>query len=99
MAKAAKTDVTVPRMLVIDDDADLGRALATVARSCGYDALHIAAPQEVKFQLQTWVPTHIVLDLRMPNIDGVGIMRVLAEHKCKAAIVVMSGVDSAEIAE
>lgn len=96
---AAETVTTTPRMLVIDDDPDLGRVLASVARSCGYEAIHMSAPDDLKVQLQNWVPTHIVLDLRMPKLDGLGIMRLLAEQKCTAAIVVMSGADKSEIAE
>ena len=36
--------------------------------------------------------TLILLDLVMPEVDGVEILRLLGEHGCRAGIVVMSGV-------
>jgi EAL domain-containing protein (putative c-di-GMP-specific phosphodiesterase class I) len=44
--------------------------------------------------LEEWHPTHIVLDLVMPDMDGVQILAELGARKCTADIIITSGVGS-----
>jgi CheY-like chemotaxis protein len=39
-------------------------------------------------------PDLILLDLQMPGTDGIELLRVLADAKCEAPILVMSGFDA-----
>jgi EAL domain-containing protein (putative c-di-GMP-specific phosphodiesterase class I)/CheY-like chemotaxis protein len=84
--------VTLPQsILAIDDDADIGELiLATAQDMC----LSCAVANNAADFLENLGPgtTLILLDLVMPEMDGVELLRLLAQRQCKAGIVLMSGV-------
>jgi EAL domain-containing protein (putative c-di-GMP-specific phosphodiesterase class I) len=79
------------RIIVIDDDADIGDLVSATAEAMGFQC--IATTNSTSF-LDSLTPdtTLVLLDLMMPDMDGVVLMRLLAERKCRAGIVLMSGV-------
>lgn len=81
------------RLLIMDDDHVTGRAIGFMAESAGLQHRAVTLPEEFFRQLETWDPTHILLDLVMPEMDGVEIMRQLADRACKARIIISSGVE------
>jgi len=91
MSNPARTNA---RVLVFDDEPDVGAFLREVARRSGFDAF--AADNEDDFWLHLDVidPGMIFLDLKMPRVDGVEVLRTLAQRRCRAHIVLISGADS-----
>ena len=81
------------RLLIIDDEADLGALIARTAAASGYEVFATTDPAVFEERVANWQPTHIVLDLMMPGLDGVELMNRLAADGCKAGIVIISGVD------
>jgi EAL domain-containing protein (putative c-di-GMP-specific phosphodiesterase class I) len=79
------------RILVIDDDSDSGELVSAVALAMGFQC---TATMDSKTFLEKLAPdtTLILLDLLMPEMDGIQLLRMLGERKCKARIVLMSGV-------
>jgi EAL domain-containing protein (putative c-di-GMP-specific phosphodiesterase class I)/ActR/RegA family two-component response regulator len=79
------------RVLVIDDDLDICALIADKASDLGMECIttHDAAGF---FESLTPDVTLIVLDLMMPNTDGIEILRSLGEYRCQAGIIVMSGI-------
>jgi EAL domain-containing protein (putative c-di-GMP-specific phosphodiesterase class I)/FixJ family two-component response regulator len=79
------------RILVIDDEIDVGEFVSDAAQAMGFDC---TATTDAKTFLETLAPdtTLILLDLMMPEMDGVELLRLLSEQKCKAGIILMSGV-------
>ena len=78
------------KILVIDDEGDIGELIATVAQGMGFqcDATH----EPVTFLEKLSPDTNLVLlDLIMPEMDGIELLRLLGKRKCKAGIVLMSG--------
>ncbi|HEX7031138.1 MAG TPA: EAL domain-containing response regulator [Gammaproteobacteria bacterium] len=80
------------RILILDDDAAVGETIRYIAEAAGMEARSFFRPDAFFQAIDDWKPTHIVLDLVMPEMDGVEIMRHLAERKCDARIVILSGV-------
>jgi EAL domain-containing protein (putative c-di-GMP-specific phosphodiesterase class I)/CheY-like chemotaxis protein len=80
-----------PKILVVDDESDVGEFVCAAAHAMGFDC---TATSDAKTFLEELTPdtTLILLDLLMPEIDGVELLRLLGEQKCKAGIVLMSGV-------
>jgi EAL domain-containing protein (putative c-di-GMP-specific phosphodiesterase class I)/ActR/RegA family two-component response regulator len=80
-----------PKILVVDDESDVGEFVCAAAHGMGFDC---TATTDAKSFLKSLTPdtTLILLDLLMPEIDGVELLRLLGEQKCKAGIVLMSGV-------
>jgi EAL domain-containing protein (putative c-di-GMP-specific phosphodiesterase class I)/CheY-like chemotaxis protein len=79
------------RILVIDDEIDVGEFVSAAAQNMGFDC---TATTDAKTFLEKLTPdtTLILLDLMMPDMDGVELLRLLSRQKCKAGIVLMSGV-------
>lgn len=82
------------RLLILDDDLLVGQTLALVAESIGFDTRLTSTPDQFFAVLNQWNPTHIAVDLVMPDMDGVEVMRLLAERDCQARIIISSGVGS-----
>ena len=81
------------RILVIDDEPDVGKFVSAAAQAMGS---HCAATTDALTFLKELTPdiTLILLDLMMPGMDGVELLRQLAQQECKAGIILMSGVGS-----
>jgi len=82
------------RLLVLDDDAEVGHTIRAMAESVGFEVR--AATQAAEFFLieADWRPTHVALDLVMPDIDGVEVLRQLARQHSAATIIITSGAGS-----
>jgi EAL domain-containing protein (putative c-di-GMP-specific phosphodiesterase class I)/CheY-like chemotaxis protein len=82
--------VSKQRILVIDDDVDTGELVSAVASTMGFQCTATIDPKTFQEQLAPGI-TLILLDLVMPEMDGIQLLRLLGERKCKASIVLMSG--------
>lgn len=79
------------RLLIIDDDAAVGSTIAAIARGAGAEVLVTQTPDAFFAQLATFSPTHIAIDLMMPDMDGVQVISRLGELRCSAGIIITSG--------
>lgn len=82
------------RLLIIDDEVEIRRFVATVGRKLGFDVRDTDDPVEFRKQIREYLPTVVVMDLHMPKADGIELLRVLAEEKCQAAVLLLSGADA-----
>lgn len=82
------------RLLILDDDPLVGDTVAMMAKSLGADSAYCRNAEEFLAQIATFDPTHIVLDLVMPGVDGIGIIQRLGELGCDVELIIASGVDS-----
>jgi two-component system, OmpR family, KDP operon response regulator KdpE len=65
------------RVLVVDDEPPIVRAVAANLRARGYDVLTAATGEAALTAVQTHQPDCIVLDLGLPGIDGLQVLRHL----------------------
>ena len=82
------------RLLIIDDEPEFSTFVRKVAEGCGYEVRTTTDPTEFCRLAREWHPTHIFLDLVMPQVDGVEILRFLAGDLSAARIFIMSGFDA-----
>lgn len=80
------------RLLILDDDPLIGQTIRFISESIGFECCTTDNSQAFFQQLDHWQPSHIALDLVMPDMDGVEVMVALAERSCHASIVITSGV-------
>jgi PAS domain S-box-containing protein len=83
--------VAQQRILVVDDDNDFGEFVSSTANAMGFQC---TTTNDANRFLQVLAPdtTLVLLDLMMPGMDGVELLRLLGERKCKAGIVLVSAI-------
>jgi len=79
-----------PKILVIDDNSELGDIVASAARHKGI-ACVVTVNADAFFAALTPDVSLILLDLVMPKIDGIELLRMLGMQQCATPIVLMSG--------
>ena len=82
-----------PTLLVIDDEPTLAKLIAHAAQTCGYVALLTTQADDFKRKHEVTNPDVIALDLGMPSVDGVELLRWLGVHNSRATVLVISGFD------
>jgi len=82
------------RLLIVDDEAEFGRFAGHVGELAGYEVTVTSNGQDFKKSFSEWKPTVIILDLSMPDMDGLELLRWLASENCHAQLVIMSGFDA-----
>src|SRR5262245_10414544 len=81
------------RLLILDDDPGVLQFLAEVGRQCRYDVALTGSTAELRTIYATFDPSVILLDLRYDQGDAIEVMSYLKLHRCRAPIVLMSGLD------
>lgn len=83
----------VNRLLVVDDEPGVLDLIGAIGRRLDYAVVSTGDPHEFLSLVETFDPTLIVMDLNLPELDGVELLRRLAESKCATPVLLMSGVD------
>ena len=85
--------MTRPRLLLIDDEPQLAAFVASAARMCGYDPITTERDEDFRARLVADAPHMVALDLGMPGMDGVELLRFLADHSFTGPVLIISGFD------
>jgi len=83
-----------PVTLIVDDEPGIRNFVQHVAESVGMQAIGAASGRDALEKLKGATPSIIVMDMQMPNGDGVQLIQGLAALGIKAKIVILSGSDS-----
>ena len=79
------------RLLVVDDEREFAEFVSKAAIELGYETRICTQPAEFQRIYAELIPTHILLDVVMPEIDGIEIMHWLAKLRSTAEIIVVTG--------
>jgi len=72
-------DTSGPRVLVVDDDVSIRRFLGIALRARGYAVFEASSAQEALAAVPAVRPDIVILDLGLPDEDGVEVTRRLRE--------------------
>jgi two-component system, chemotaxis family, chemotaxis protein CheY len=88
------------RVLVVDDDGGVRQVLASTLHVAGYEVQAAEDGADALVLLERWQPDLILLDLKMPRMDGWAFRREQLADDSLAAIpvVLLSGADEAAYA-
>ena len=83
----------LPRLLLIDDEPALAAFVAKEADMCGFDPLITSHDQEFRDRFHEHRPQMVALDLGLPGMDGVELLRFLADQEYLEPVLIISGFD------
>jgi len=90
--------VTIQRVLVVDDEENIRHMLQLILRRAGYE-VESAVDGEAALDVLARSSFDVVLaDLRMPRLDGLGLLAQMQERSLPATVIVMSAYGSNETA-
>ncbi len=82
-----------PRLLIVDDDLSTTQTFAQILKLEGYDVRTAATAESGLREIQAGQPDAIILDLRMPFINGLGLLYRLraGEPHRQTPVVIVTG--------
>ena len=79
------------KLLIVDDDEAVGDLIRRIGEKEGFRTRVLLESTQFQEVCSAFEPDVILLDVVMPNADGVELLRYLAERRCTAKIIVVSG--------
>ena len=80
-----------PTLLIVDDEPDVRQLVRDVAEPMGWTVTEASSGRELMDRYASVVPDAILLDIIMPDMDGIEVLNWLAEQRTSARIAVMTG--------
>ncbi len=82
-------------VLIVDDDAELRSGLGEVLKRSGYELVEVADGIEGLAKAETLRPDVILLDIRMPGLDGYTVCRrlKLGPQTRQIPVILLTGVE------
>lgn len=85
--------MSVRRLLTVDDDPRTCRIIEHVAERLDHEVFSLDQSSRFQSAYEYFKPDVVILDLCMDQVDGVELLRFLANRQSRAQIILMSGVD------
>jgi DNA-binding NtrC family response regulator len=80
-----------PLLLLIDDDDAYRRALGGELRRMGYEVLLAGSGGEALTAVATATPDVVLLDLQLPDMNGLEVLKALRERQPGADVIMLTG--------
>src|SRR5436190_9025479 len=78
------------RVLIVDDDPDIQRLVSYSVGQAGFDVTAAASGRKALESIQKQPPDLIILDLMLPDIDGMEVCRTLRQlEHCRQIPIIM----------
>ena len=87
-----------PLVVVIDDEQGILDVVGRFAQRAGYEAITCSNGRDAIAQLQTRRADLVMVDLRMPDVGGLDVLRAIREIDPRCQAVLMTGYASVETA-
>lgn len=85
------------RLAVLDDDPEIAEIVGQLGEEVGFASTVTTEADRLFAAMAENPPDAIVLDLQMPQNDGIQVLRRLADERNPAGILIMSGMDERTI--
>ncbi len=86
------------RVLVADDDAAICEFMETFLRQDGFEVTAVTDPRQVESEVREGGYHILVLDLMMPDVDGIEVLRRVRRVDDDIAVIVFTGYPSLDTA-
>lgn len=78
------------KILIVDDEKDLSLGLTKLLSGLGYEASCVFDGQSALKEIQTRIPQLIILDLRMPKMDGIELLENLQSLNKRIKVIILT---------
>jgi DNA-binding NtrC family response regulator len=85
-------------ILLVDDDAAFRNVMAGELRRLGHEVVTAASGEEAVARVEQWEPEVVLLDLRLPEMDGLETLKAIRGHNTSIEVIMLTGhgsIDSA----
>ncbi|MBU0987453.1 MAG: response regulator [Proteobacteria bacterium] len=82
---------TGEKILIVDDELEMLKALPVLLNSLGYQAEIAGSGKEAIEMYKTWQPDVVLMDINMPEMDGITCIEKIMEYDSDADIIIVSG--------
>lgn len=85
------------KILVIDDDPNILKLSSTILTHEGYDVVQAGSGAEALDKFRIQAPDMIIVDLMLPDMNGVEIIQTLKDkHNCSIPVIFLTGIITKE---
>ena len=88
-----------PRVLVVDDDPHVREILDRFLSQRGFDVQTAADGEEALRSMPTYQPDVVLLDIWMPNVDGIQALEKIVEGGFDCGVIMISGEADLDVAK
>lgn len=81
----------VKKLLVVDDQNSITKIVSKIAVSLGYEVRKVNDPSMAFQVFEDFKPDVLIIDLVMPEVDGIDILHAILAAGTSARIIIMSG--------
>ncbi len=87
-----------PNILIVDDDPDICQYMKTLLESTGYDVAVVSESTKALNLIKESTFHILIIDLMMPNMDGIELIGKIRKHDSDVAIIISTGYPSVDTA-
>jgi DNA-binding response OmpR family regulator len=87
------------KILVVDDEPPVGEILSEFFTPKGYEVICALGGLEGLSKLEKFQPDVVLLDVRMPDMDGITVLRRIRDANARVGVLMMSGNTDSEAAK
>ena len=80
-----------PMVFVVDDDISVRESLESLIRFAGWEPQTFASAQEFLSRPRVFVPSCLVLDVRLPDVNGLDLQKRIATDRIDMPIIFITG--------
>nr|WP_136250473.1 hybrid sensor histidine kinase/response regulator [Ningiella ruwaisensis] len=82
---------SLPRICLVEDDEDSASIMQVLLKRIGFEVLHFSTGQALLSHLESHSENRFILDLGLPDIDGIELLGQIREQLPSAVIHILSG--------
>ena len=79
------------RLMVVDDDPNFAETVRDVATELGYAVALVDTAKDLPATYDDFQPDTIMLDIIMPEVDGIETLQWLADRRSRSNIIIVTG--------